>query len=191
MKLIKYKYSGKKKEEEDQTTSCKICQDGEKFRNDLHFKYDVFGPYNSEPMCEVCATKYIFPNYDFSKHLEEGTRMNDGWVKSKPFKTAEGLFTVDYNRSLNKANVIHKGITYEGTLSEIVDFVAQEGINFEKKKITIPIPLPPISVPKPPVLEMPKPPIEIPVPPPPQMEIPVPPSPQIPIPPPPEYGIVG
>jgi len=200
MKLVKYKFSGIKKSDKEQETHCEVCKDGEIFDEDRFFRCYSLGSYLKEFMCEKCNTKYLLPKYDFHAHIMEGEKMNNGWIKAKPFKTSEGTFEINYHRTSNTAQVMHRGAMVTGTLSYVVNYIAQAGIDFKKENISS-------STPPPPPMSIPKPPESIPAPPPPPMDVPKPldmdtprpPSisnPQMAMPPPPPptinvYGMVG
>lgn len=57
------------------------------------------------------------------------------WIESKPFRTAEGTFTIKSCAVCKLGTVVHKGKLYEDKLMNLVRFISYMGIQAEKEKL--------------------------------------------------------
>ena len=71
---------------------------------------------------------------------QTGMCENHHYIKSHPFATAEGKFTLDCCPICKKAKINYKGITYNDDVMSIVRFISHQGIEFERAKLKIEVP---------------------------------------------------
>ena len=59
------------------------------------------------------------------------------WIESYPFKTAEGVYSVKSCLNCKESTITHNGTTYGGTIMELVTFVADMGVAYEKESLAV------------------------------------------------------
>ena len=88
-------------------------------------------------MLEDVYEKMEEKKMDYSKELESfnttGICPGHIMVKSNNVKTAEGQFVFDTCIVCKEATVEHDGKLYKGKINELVNWIAQKGINFDNK----------------------------------------------------------
>ena len=57
------------------------------------------------------------------------------WIESKPFKTFEGIFTIKNCAVCKEGQLLYKGITKYGTLTELVNFLMKQSLIFNEKAV--------------------------------------------------------
>lgn len=58
------------------------------------------------------------------------------WIESKPFKTAEGTFSIKNCAVCKEASVLYKGKTKTGNFNELINYLVSQSIIFNEKALT-------------------------------------------------------
>jgi len=78
----------------------------------------------------ILKEKDSFDEFGLHKHI---------WIKSRPFKTAEGTFQVSSCPICNQATINYKDKVYVDDLNKIIVFIAQQGIKYEREVSFLPV----------------------------------------------------
>jgi hypothetical protein len=76
---------------------------------------------------QILEEKESYENFGLHHHI---------WIKSNPFKTAEGTFQVESCPICNKAKINYNGKEYFDDLNKIINFIAHRGIEHQQKKVS-------------------------------------------------------
>ncbi len=159
--MIKHHINGLVKPKHEQEEYCDSCKNGDIWKDEKPVMEDPYSPKDKDYICNVCLSKYIIkrkpytnPLYeqikkdllevekkmdadelDFKRQLMRELKECPGhiWVESKPFKTAEGKYTVVSCLVCRLGRISYKGHIYEDDVMRLINFVTHKGIEYEKK----------------------------------------------------------